>query len=79
MVTQIHTLPIGATEKDWFVARINSGLVETKTNTGFAYIYGGTLKEVKEFIASAEDGTRRFFTWVPREFMLEDLFGLKTY
>lgn len=67
---------------DWYVARSEHGLrrdKESHAKSGFIYVFGGSLDEVKTWIDNAPDGTRRFFSWVPSEFVADDLFNIKSY
>lgn len=62
----------------WYVGRINGGLYEAG-KSGMCYPFGGTLNEVKVFINNAPNATRRFFTWLPSEFVEDDLYDIKNY
>lgn len=62
----------------WYVGRVDGGLYEAG-KSGMCYPFGGTLNEVKSFINNAPNGTRRFFTWLPAEFVEDDLYGVVNY
>lgn len=82
--------PLNTTAKhDWYVARVNHNDpldAIRKQTTGdftksvFIYPFGGTLSEVKAYIDNAEEPwIRKEMTWVPNEFVEEDLFNNITY
>lgn len=67
------------TKHPWYVARDQGGLLYANGKSTFNYPFGGTLEECKAFIDNAATCVRHLFTWVPQEFVEDDLFNNVTY
>lgn len=68
-----------ALNHDWFVARADGGIVFKDGEVKFSYPFGGTLEQAIEWINSRPEKIKHYFSWVPREFVIEHLMGIKSY
>jgi len=64
---------------EWFAARAEGSTYFEDNEPHFTYPFGGTLEEVKKWIGELTESTRNFFTWVPKEFVVEHLLQTKSY
>lgn len=85
---QHHLWPLSV-RRDWYVAielfnplelaHEEHDKLQDRTKPKLRYIFGGTLKQVKDYIRYSDRSIRSRLTWVPSEFVEEHLFDNITY
>lgn len=68
-----------ALKHEWYAARSEGAIGYESDEPRLSYPFGGTLEEVGQWISELTDNVRCYFTWVPREFVVEHLLQNKSY